>query len=652
MLATKKNKLSFGKIIPFCLFVLIHIAAHSQNADSLLSSLKNNGDTTTLLAIIKKANNLSRERPDSAIQILNKITSSVLKIKNERIVGKFYNNKGKILNNQGKYDEAIIQLDSALYFYRKINFASGVASVVHNKGISHVKKGKLPEGLKFLIEAEEKYLAQGNKKDAISAQQGQGTVFLKMNNIEKAIQIFKKAEQTAIDLKDSVTLMYIRLNIGSIYNQTNDFEPAVNYYKQVLIEAQKRKESYVIIAAASNLGTIYFEQKKFKEAIEVENMALQLAEKTNDIATQASVLSNLASAYASKSDYITASEKIDKCLSLLDITKSLGERVSATKTKSEILFSMGKQKEAYEWLLKHLSIKDSLMSSEQQQTTAELHAKYEDVKKEQQINELNTQKIIGEKELKLSEQKNKIYVLVAVAIGLTLLTFIVAFINNRKKSRLLAFKNEQIEENLKEKEMLLMEVHHRVKNNLQMIYSILNMQSKNLPQDVADILNENKDRIRSISIIHEKLYQNEDILNINLKELIADIAANAKKSSPFSNYTNISVNCDNFKPDMDTMISLGIMINELVTNCFKYAFTNDKDNKIDISLFKNEANNLVLTIADNGKGFPESFSIDNPSSFGYKMIKTLCKKVKGEIICKNNNGATVIITMSKYKLAA
>jgi two-component system, sensor histidine kinase PdtaS len=452
-----------------------------------------------------------------------------------------------------------------------------------------------------------------------------------------------------LEHKQEKSLLMIRTNIGSVYNKINDFDHAIAYYEMAIEQAKKLNDPYILLAASSNLGTIYFAQKKLDEAIAIELPALEIAKSMGDVTSEISIMNNLASAYSSKGDYKNGLIYADGALNLLKTNKSASALLHATINKADILYHLGKGNEAFELLKQHMAIKDSLLQADQQASLTEMEEKYNSDKQEQKIKDLNTSKQIGDLKLKESEQASTIYLLIAISAGLLLALVVVALIINRNKNKVLESKNKIIEENLKEKEILLMEVHHRVKNNLQMIYSILNMQSKNLPADVADILNENKDRIRSISIVHEKLYRNEDISNININELITDIAENARKSSPFASNTQINVTCDNIKPDLDTMLSLGIMVNELVTNSFKYAFEQNKQNNIQISLRKKE-NMLFLKVNDNGRGFPVGFTPSASKSFGFKMLQTLCKKLKGQINCQNSNGAQIEITMERFAL--
>lgn len=632
--------------------VFLPIAVFGQyknSMDSLVKRVEIKKDTAAIFDVMDALKPIRGQFPDSSIKILTHIQPYVYRTKVTLAISTLQLNKGRDLNSIGKYDEAIVLLDSALTGFKKIKYTKGIGSAYHNKGVSLVRKGELDKALKMLIQSEKYFLQAKAYPEAITAQQTQAGVFLELDNTAMALKVFKRAEKLAIDEHNDGSLLFIRTNIGSVYNKREEFDKAIPYYLEAIKQAKETNNVYIELAASSNLGTIWYAQHKLDEAITIELRALELAKLMGDVSSQIAILNNLASAYASKKNLVEANKYADQSLELLKTNQSLSHKMHALLVKADILHELGKSGEAFDYLKQHNALKDSLLHSEQQATMAELETKYNDFKQEQKIKDLNTNKQLTDLKLEKSEQAKTIYLILSIAVALILLLVIGALVSNKNKNKLLAIKNKQIEENLKEKEILLMEVHHRVKNNLQMIYSILNMQSKTLPKDVADILNENKDRIRSISIVHEKLYRTDDLININLKELITDIATNAQQSSPYSQSTQINVKCDEIKPDLDTMLSIGIMINELVTNAFKYAFENNRQNQIDISIQKIN-DQLLLKVNDNGKGFPIGFSPSQPDSFGFKMIQTLCKKLKGQITCTSENGAKIEITMNRFAL--
>ncbi len=198
---------------------------------------------------------------------------------------------------------------------------------------------------------------------------------------------------------------------------------------------------------------------------------------------------------------------------------------------------------------------------------------------------------------------------------------------------------DKIKASLDEKELLLRELHHRVKNNLQIILSLINLQSNGIKdQEDLEIFRESQSRVKSLAIIHEKLYQSADFASINFEEYIRSLV-----SYLFSYYstTNISVDIDVEKDlilNMDTAVPCGLIINELVTNSIKFAFRGGKPGKIYIKL-RYEDGSLILIIGDNGVGLPEGINFENSEKLGLQLVKTLTDQLEGTIEYNGENGA-------------
>ncbi|MCC7557636.1 MAG: PAS domain S-box protein [Methanobacteriaceae archaeon] len=189
----------------------------------------------------------------------------------------------------------------------------------------------------------------------------------------------------------------------------------------------------------------------------------------------------------------------------------------------------------------------------------------------------------------------------------------------------------QIINSLKEKDVLLKEVHHRVKNNMQIISSLLNLQGEYCDGPTCEIFNESKNRVKSMAIVHEKLYQSEDFSGINFKEYIQSLTSEILASYLVdTNRIKVIINVENIKLNINTAIPVGLILNEMVTNCIKHAFPNDRRGLIEISLYPVNKE-YELTIKDNGVGFPKGFDLKNTKTLGMELIKSLVKQLEGEL---------------------
>jgi PAS domain S-box-containing protein len=196
---------------------------------------------------------------------------------------------------------------------------------------------------------------------------------------------------------------------------------------------------------------------------------------------------------------------------------------------------------------------------------------------------------------------------------------------------------EKVNQSLKEKEVLLKEVHHRVKNNMQVISSILNLQSSYVTDQYAlNLLKESQNRIKTMAYIHESLYQNKTFTSINFSEYISTLTNNILQSYAAS-VQNVKLELDIQKIilNLDTSIPAGLIINELVTNSIKHAFAESNEGIIYINLHTKD-NVLFLEVSDNGKGFPKEIDFRNTNSLGLQLVNTLVEQLNGKLELSDN----------------
>ncbi|MBV6644192.1 MAG: hypothetical protein KI790_02010 [Cyclobacteriaceae bacterium] len=201
-----------------------------------------------------------------------------------------------------------------------------------------------------------------------------------------------------------------------------------------------------------------------------------------------------------------------------------------------------------------------------------------------------------------------------------------------------------IEQSLKEREVLLREVHHRVKNNLQVISSIFNMQLKEAQgSEVKKLINEGQSRIKTMSLIHQKLYQSDKLNAIEIEDYVQGLISQINQLYGRENEAiTCQVEANGIQLDIDTAIPVGLILNELLSNSYKYAF-DGKPGKISISITKTDVDGYCLQYQDNGKGFPSGFDFDKTDSLGLKLVAILSRQLKGKLRFKNREGACIRI---------
>ncbi|MBW4660174.1 MAG: MEKHLA domain-containing protein [Drouetiella hepatica Uher 2000/2452] len=207
-----------------------------------------------------------------------------------------------------------------------------------------------------------------------------------------------------------------------------------------------------------------------------------------------------------------------------------------------------------------------------------------------------------------------------------------------------------VQASLKEKEVLLKEIHHRVKNNLGVVDGLLQMQARRSPHpQVVETLKESQNRIASIALVHEKLYGSKDLANIDFAQYIADLTAHLFDSyNTHSSQIKLITQIDDIPLDIDTAIPCGLIINELVSNALKYAFPKAQG-EIHVTFRQHEDQLISLTVRDNGIGLPSGFNLKQTKTLGMSLIRGLVKQIQGTLEISGGSGTTVTLRFARGK---
>ena len=204
----------------------------------------------------------------------------------------------------------------------------------------------------------------------------------------------------------------------------------------------------------------------------------------------------------------------------------------------------------------------------------------------------------------------------------------------------------ELETSLEEKSVLLKEVHHRVKNNLQVISSLLNLQAARISDtEILSMFSESRDRIRSMALVHEKLYQSSDLAQVDFGEYLRGLSNQLMQSySSQSRRIKMNVEIENISLGIDQAVPCGLIVNEVITNSIKHAFPDYQEGEITIRLHRTSSNQVKLLIRDNGIGIPSSLSLENPSTLGMQIVSLLTEQIGGEVNILRKRGTGFEIT--------
>jgi two-component sensor histidine kinase len=296
---------------------------------------------------------------------------------------------------------------------------------------------------------------------------------------------------------------------------------------------------------------------------------------------------------------------------------------------------------------KYVLLLDSNFRASKVRQAEELQVMYLTEEKENQITLLNAKAKLEHANLKQARfVKN-------VTIGGIILVLIIAILLYRqtrlkqKSNNIITHKNELLEHLVTEKEWLLKEIHHRVKNNFQTVMGLLGTQSGYLKNDVAiTAINDSQRRIQAMSLIHQRLYQSNNLSAINMPDYIHELVDTLSDSFNTSNHIRFNLDIEPVKLDLAHCIPLGLILNEAITNSFKYAFPDNREGVISILLKSAPNDQLVLTIQDDGIGLPSTFNINKSDSMGMNLMRGLSEEIGANFTIHNQIGTKVEVSFT------
>ncbi|WKL48864.1 histidine kinase dimerization/phosphoacceptor domain -containing protein [Flavobacterium pectinovorum] len=471
-----------------------------------------------------------------------------------------------------------------------------------------------------------------------------GQVYSSMGHYEEAIALFKKSIKFSKENAANSGWYKAFLHACRSLAVMGKNKEALKYIQEVTAEVgpandfEKMTLNFVQAICYDNLHNDDMAEKYYKQ------MAVY-AEKLNYHETFRDAVyaySTMAYFYSKRNDAKNAKVLTDK---IKTITKANNYRYDGELYQYS-LYKIDSISGDYRSSLGHFnrykSLHDSLSNNSKNKQIEELKIQYETLNKEQKIK-------LQESELKKSQLLNTVsiwsLVLLLLVIGLLFNRYRLKQRTNAKlelKEKEINQKNINLGHLLDEKEWLLKEVHHRVKNNLQTVISLLNSQSAYLDNEKAlSAIRNSQHRIHSMSLIHQKLYGTENIATINMPGYIKELVAYLKQSFSLGQRIRFEVQVDTLELDVSQAVPLGLILNEAITNSIKYAFPDDTTGFIYVSLEASADNHYIMTISDNGIGI--DFTETRADSFGMSLIKGLTDDLEGNFSMENNNGTILKI---------
>jgi two-component sensor histidine kinase len=628
------------------LFYFPFTFGQNQKIDSLSKLLQNETDNQIKLELISELTNLEFQTNfEKAIVYARQGVALSEKIKNNQWQPKFYEMQGRIHANLLELDSASIYFNKALLGYKAIEDQRGQATTFFKIGWVHKRKGNIEQALKVDLEALKLMEVIKDEKGIAGAYSRISEDLNKQGRHNEALEYALKTIDLSKENQLNSELAYAFISTGDTYMYLGDFQESFNYYDKALTLAKTIDFSaFDLLNFANNRANALKRMGKYQEAkVEYEN-TLEGAKEINYENAIYVITANLGEINLLLGNYEDALKYQLQTVALQENNGDVSNLTENYDHVSTIYEKIGNYPKALEYQKKARKMRDSIASIESDKAMSSLLTQYETAKKEETI---KTQ------EATISQQQKTqiLYIAIAALLTFSLIGMFSSMRNIRKKREKLLTLNLELETKNKQNELLLKEIHHRVKNNLELVKSLIALQSAQLEDSVTkDAMIASQNRVQSMGIIHQKLYQGTNLGSIEMKDYFLNLSEGILDT--FNSEDQVKIECamDNLELDVDTAVPIGLIVNELLTNALKYAFPENKKGNIQISLLKDKPDVLTLKVVDNGIGKTNGLA-PKGTGFGSQLIKLLTQQLNGEMQEDNQNGTSVLFHFKLHTAA-
>ena len=541
----------------------------------------------------------------------------------------------------GNYIRSIEQFEICHDYYSRLGDTVNLAFTANQLGSMNVFMGQNEKAQQYLFEVYNLYKAQGNKQKLAQATNGLAIYYNNTNQEDKAIERYVEALEMFREIKDTMGQANVHANLGITYTDRGEFTKA-EYH----IGMQGKLDSLLNTQWGLGfffdyLGYLREKQGRYQEAYQNHLQSLKIRENLSSHYNITESRISLAAVLIRLGEYEKAIVQANKVFENYEERQSLHQLQSSYRLLSEAFEAKKEMAKAlkYHKLYKHIS--DSIFNTDLIETITDKDAKFERVQKENEIAMLNlenetSQKIIGQKDRTILLGGTGLFLVSLLCVGLYFIT--------RKYLR----QKQQLAKALSDKDILLREIHHRVKNNLQLVSSLLTLQGRSIDNESAQkAINEGKSRIRSMALIHQDLYQRENLTSVNTQKYFKNLCQELYETYSISkNKVALGIDIEDITIDVDTLVPLGLITNEIISNSLKYAFPNNKKGNLKVML-KGKNGGLYLKVSDDGIGYdPRKIS---STSFGTRLIHSLTEQLEAELNISTDKGTTIEISIDKLK---
>ena len=560
---------------------------------------------------------------DSAIYFLKQSLHANRIGNKQSAAAKNQNTLGVLYFRIAKYDSALIYYRSAANYFEEQKDSLTSSTIYANIAIVYRNLARYEEALENAFAALS-FLTNPSRTRA-SLYNTIASTYSKIENREKALQYHRLAIKDREAISDLQGLGKSFNNIGNVFNDLQVVDSALRYFQKSKTIKEELEDSRGLSATLNNLGNAYTKLEEYEKARDAFLTAIKIKRELKDNKGLAISLNALANTLLKSDELRSVKPLLDEAMTIAAeikadevIRENLDHQITYFEKSGDLTAALKASKS-------YRAINDKIKTQESLKNILELDTKYQSSQKDLEINYLRDLELARQKEIDLKERAIWILAIsatIVLALLLTALIFLVAYRRAKNKN-----------------ELLNREITHRTKNNLQILSNILNLHADKIQDNprAQEAIRDGENRIYAMAILHDRIYKSPEQRFLNLQDYVLELTEALKSSFQLQNL-KITTDIPPLEIDVNQLVSIGLIINEVITNMIKHAFTETVIPKITIEGHCKERNQFLFEISDNGKGIPEK-ALTNYKSFGLNLVHKLTKQLRGEINIFNDQGA-------------
>lgn len=543
----------------------------------------------------------------------------------DSLTGNLLNTSGLIDYSEGNYKSAIGKYQEAVGYFIKAKVERKIGITYLNLGISERKLSNFERANSNYFKAVEIFQKLNDTENVCGIYNSIGNCFTSLGDFKNAVRYHEMAWGLSKKVGDQQLIAQSLNNLGYSYLKYGKLDLAIKYLYKCLDIRKSEDDSGLLVLTLQNLGSALKEKGSLKLASEFILRSIAIAEKLQMKDELARGNLDLAELYQQEKEYDKAFIAVNHAARLaveLNSPELLEQSYGLHSKLSEL---DGKYNDALFYERKRNQLRDSLFSIDNSKAISEIELKYETKEKDKSIEALHAQSVLRNQVV--NQQRYSILALV-IAVVLMLLLLFLATKSYRQKTR----------DNLRIQN-LMKELHHRVKNNLQILSGLFTLQlDEAADENVKISIRDNEMRLNSMNLIHQKLYFKESDTKIDIKEYLEQLMENIEISfnSKMKQITLV-LEVEAATVEAEKVVPIGLIVNELATNAYKYAFK-ENGGEINIGFKRKSGNAFVLSVRDNGVGMVQPSADAKRSSFGLKLVEMMAQQLGSVLIVKTNPG--------------